>query len=1380
MQDRPRSSLFPALPRLNRREFLIATAGVSGALLLSDPSSAIEVGAELPTHRVRVRRDRDLLVLEFSFVNFERISGQLRAIGAGRSLAIVRFPPQNLAEAIFDFPAPVNGYEVTPLSPPRLGEADNSPEPPVRSFLSGASWLVFVVPDGFRLPLESHGGQRRSVVDSWLRTMADWKVRVPRGATTTPSVPAMPRADETCLEIPFRLFISPTSGDTRWLTSSERFDGIDVDRRNTHELWHAALLSRKPLVPAQLPPGIVNVPPELLPPTRIVLQARAVYSPDYQPRGEPARGSYFPGRMQLSAQNLTRHCLVKQMAEGNGWIDAEHLILSALGCDTSLSYTSQERFDDLLRAQLAGKPEGNDSQLAIWKHRIVVGRDTFIVEAYMGFLLPFVYPALAVSITRRQFASRYTKSNVYGSFSAPAGYLLKQRFILVQNPLQQFTGAESTLGRNMPLKKALLTETRSPLLANWDDNQFQIGNDCPGYDNPALTDHLTPEQVAMAKRQLFFVPRHLGDDATADGVRWTINFEDGSGQSSKTSDACLLFAQNVVVGRKLWQLLKKQFRDWKLPAQPISYAPEQAELSILADQDATQSTDASTNRNGQQVHPGQVLFQHELTQAERLGARTLADLLRTGNVDLGDFLKYLNQFGKSVQSFTDNIKSLVAKATDTEIAALKQLTLQTIQRLAGNEFGDTFQKLKDAEAGYHEFLRQLQRAQQVTSTLETHMLNFNCARIDQLLTTTQSVLSNVARVATSLDDFKARFNQLKFDAKDETAVWSGRIQNEIQNRIDGLATWEATKNEIIGYADELSRAATSAKQMANGYFHGQLADAQVIVPALKALAADTPAKGITLLDDYLAKGMGTAGEGFSRVQNGAFAKLEQAIDQGAAMADNVRAGVARPAAIIAGLSRDLGALSGSTPDAIKKFANQLTKGAEPSLDDLKNAIPDAKLFSVLPLRELVAAVEGTLCTLARNQLPVVTQLTLPDHFESNWEWTTKVTSKDFGFLKLDVKTGPDQPVSLHISSLTRISTPKTVAEASKPQGSVTIKGFLGFWDEQQKLGVVSPSEPAFDLIILGLVDVAFYSVEFSSQAAIGQSADTKLTPHMGEIQFLGPLKFVKTLEDFLSSLLGDAFHLILSPEFIEVGFAIVIPPITTGVVTMRNIAIGASLRLSFTNQPLRFGFNFASQQNRFELAVMCFGGTAYLQVWLLSDGTREIEGAFEFGGILAFDAVVASGELHIVAGFYFRLSNSVTDLSGYLRAGGSLNVLGLIHASVEFILMGRYRIEPQSDGSRSNQIYGICTITVSIDLFLFSADVSVTMEKKVAGSSEPSEDNKHVGARRSPFRLASYKQTATPATYVTAYFDREWRDVKGRFKSSDRWNREYWSQFSFQ
>jgi len=60
---------------------------------------------------------------------------------------------------------------------------------------------------------------------------------------------------------------------------------------------------------------------------------------------------------------------------------------------------------------------------------MVVGRDVFLLRVKFGFLYPFVYPALAVTLTKRQFVAHYNKDE--SAYSTPGAYLLEERFILV-------------------------------------------------------------------------------------------------------------------------------------------------------------------------------------------------------------------------------------------------------------------------------------------------------------------------------------------------------------------------------------------------------------------------------------------------------------------------------------------------------------------------------------------------------------------------------------------------------------------------------------------------------------------------------------------------------------------------------------------------------------------------------------------------------------------------------------------------------------------------------------------------------------------------------------------------------------------------------------
>jgi hypothetical protein len=176
-------------------------------------------------------------------------------------------------------------------------------------------------------------------------------------------------------------------------------------------------------------------------------------------------------------------------------------------------------------------------------------------------------------------------------------------------------------------------------------------------------------------------------------------------------------------------------------------------------------------------------------------------------------------------------------------------------------------------------------------------------------------------------------------------------------------------------------------------------------------------------------------------------------------------------------------------------------------------------------------------------------------------------------------------------------------------------------------------------------------------------------------------------------------------------YGFLVPPISFGAFSLRNILLRAGLMLPFGDEPLRFMFGISSFAVPFELTVMCFGGRGYLRVEIDTAGGRTLEGALEFGGGLAFDVGVASGGVYVMAGVYFKITRAQTSLAGYLRAGGNLNVLGLIHVNVEFLLMVTYR-----DADGDSELYGTATLTISIELFFFSIDVAVTMEMRIAGS----------------------------------------------------------------
>jgi hypothetical protein len=1375
--------------QVDRREFLRISTGAIGAVLFAEPTRAVELGQEFPTHRFRVRRDADLLSLEFSFVNFERRRDMLLSLGAARSLVIVRLPPQNIAEARFDKAAREAEHkpgdegaaepEEQPLLEPIPPTSQNSHTPPVPAMISGPSWVVFVAPDGVEFPLNLAAARRcvgrcdsiplwsRSVVDIWLHRMGDWKIRTPRNAVT-PGTPGMPAPDETCLEIPFRLYIAPRTDTTKWITSSSppmRFEG---PKPGAVELWHAALHDRKKLWPADPPKDMTNLPPELAPPKEVTWQGLAVFSPDYRPGHTPAPDEFFPGKMPLSHRSRVRHRLVEQMArKDGGWIDAEHLVLSSLGASASLSYTMQKTFRELHDAQLndPNSPASYDT-LAIWKHRMVVGRDTFLLSAWVGFLFPFVIPALFVELTKRRFAS-YKKN---AGISPPGAYLITEYFILVQDPVKQFSGADNVLGAKNPVKKVTMLETRSPLIIN------------PTMTNPPTIDAFKPQRL--------------------DGggfVRWSVEFEDAAGIKSRTTDAFMVFASNLRDGHELWNNNDAKtemplLRQWSMPAQKMAMAPDQAQLIIPGQNGAANQS-------------------HALLPGERAPARDLASAAHDFISQAGNAASDIEERALAIRDFllgtslgSGNISDPVKQAfsrlegkTRGFLAQLFEPLRKEFTRRANEAIAKANQAVSDASPGQasenaqrqltyareqlkrveqdvvEEVLRQLARAERAATDVECHAIEFASRRVKELLERAKKELPDLLDTVQNAEQY---FTRLHEKIKGEKEFES--TQRELNAVWDGLPDdWNTRKARAKEYFDRLKAEADAAKTYLRNGFQPQMTAAHIIVPALKAMGGATPPQEFKLLEAYAAKGI-------DQVQNSVFGHFTQVIDDGKAMAQRVQAAVAAPAAQIAGLSRDLGALAGTGPSDIEKLAKQATEF------DLQKAIPDFKILGVLPLSKLISAVLGSA------DLPTIHLTTLPDHIEQLWEWNAPLDKADLGivtFIPNPTGNTPNPPekrderVHLYVSMKTRIDVPRVdqAAAGTPPKGRVTLEGIITYWNRAAKKPIILgdlANQYAFSIVMLGLIDIKFIDVSFSSEYDVGQSPSIKFKPRLGAVDFLPPLDFVKKLQDALP-FLGRGFKITQDAGRIGLSYEFKIPGVGFGVFSFRNLAIGSGVLFSLEGKPVAFSFNISSFREPFEVSVLCFGGRGFLRIAVDTAHLRELEGMIEFGGVLSFDVVVASGSLYVMAGIYFRITNGSTTIAAFFRAGGNVNVLGLITASVEFMLMLGY----VKEGGQT-KLAGEATLTIGIGLFLVSYDVRVSMHKEFIGSGEPSEGGQARMdrlPRSTPFRLASDiraspSRLAAPQPPIRpAYFRRAAAGattIPGRFESASEWYADYWSQFA--
>ena len=223
------------------------------------------------------------------------------------------------------------------------------------------------------------------------------------------------------------------------------------------------------------------------------------------------------------------------------------------------------------------------------------------------------------------------------------------------------------------------------------------------------------------------------------------------------------------------------------------------------------------------------------------------------------------------------------------------------------------------------------------------------------------------------------------------------------------------------------------------------------------------------------------------------------------------------------------------------------------------------------------------------------------------------------------------------------------------------------------------------------------------------SKGKKLTvdPNVSGVEFRGPLKFVEELQQYLP-ISGTGFDVDVTPEGATLASTLSIPSIGLGVMTVQNIALSSGLNLPFSGEAARLRFAFCTREHPFILTIYGLGGGGFFGLNLGLDGVESLEASLEFGASVALDLGVASGEVHIMAGIYYKWDQAIgAILEGYLRLGGELDVLGLVSVSVEFYMALVY-------SSAGNKVWGEASLTVQIRIAFFRKSVSLKVRREFA------------------------------------------------------------------
>ncbi|WP_217189793.1 hypothetical protein [Streptomyces buecherae] len=248
----------------------------------------------------------------------------------------------------------------------------------------------------------------------------------------------------------------------------------------------------------------------------------------------------------------------------------------------------------------------------------------------------------------------------------------------------------------------------------------------------------------------------------------------------------------------------------------------------------------------------------------------------------------------------------------------------------------------------------------------------------------------------------------------------------------------------------------------------------------------------------------------------------------------------------------------------------------------------------------------------------------------------------------------------------------------------------------------------FDLVLIPdfkALRLDFERIRFTARA--GKKLDVDVA--FRRVKFTGPLSFVETLRQLIPiDGFSDPPGIQVTSSGIVASYALPLPNLAVGVFSLENLRLGAYLDLPFVGKSLEVGFSFCTRQAPFRLTVSMLGGGGFFGIVLTPKRVAVLEAALEFGAAVSMNFGVASGSLSVMAGIYFRLELDTGEarLSGYFRARGEVDVLGIVSASIELYLELTWQ---------PGRVSGRARISISIHIGFWSQSVTIECEKTFVG-----------------------------------------------------------------
>ncbi|MCU1574740.1 MAG: hypothetical protein JWO93_2822 [Micrococcaceae bacterium] len=459
----------------------------------------------------------------------------------------------------------------------------------------------------------------------------------------------------------------------------------------------------------------------------------------------------------------------------------------------------------------------------------------------------------------------------------------------------------------------------------------------------------------------------------------------------------------------------------------------------------------------------------------------------------------------------------------------------------------------------------------------------------------------------------------------------------------------------------------------------RLAALNASAPAVADLVGSTAPADLVLEDKYLR-------HGFHAESNSAQTFVGFASPQRLALPSQRGGGLAGPDATVTALSRTLGPVA--SPDKLEQgiadlsaFARTKILGTIPLLSLLPEVMPFTAAGTGDPptpaqLNDRAFLVNPPRLTTRREPAGAAA----PDVIETRFIWKPPLRSQALlPLLTLDL----DQ-ADLLLDSLTR-----------------SVKG-------EPASAVVRGRLRNVRLTFAGALSAGIAELSFRAEAG----RKVEFGASKVDIGFLGPLAFVNTLQSILpADGFDDPPYVTVDGQGVVAGYTLAVPNVGVGIFSIQNIAVGAALSIPWTDRPAGVRFALCERHKPFLVTVSLFGGGGFFAVGVSANGLESVEASLEFGGNISLNLGVASGGVYVMAGVYFGMKGSSVELTGYLRCGGYLSVLGLISISLEFYLAFTYR--KKTVGS---EIWGQASLTVSVKIAFFSTSVTLSVERRFAGS----------------------------------------------------------------